>query len=126
MIENMKKILVAEDDKFLAGAYKLKLIAEGFAVEIVKDGQELLRELPTFQPDLIILDLIMPRKDGFAVLQELHNNPTYSTIPVIVASNLGQKEDIDRAMQFGVKDFFVKSDLSIDELVAKIRARLPQ
>ena len=120
----MNKILVAEDDKFLAGAYKLKLTHEGFAVEIVKDGQELLRVLPRFQPDLIILDLIMPRKDGFAVLQELQKNPSYNTIPVIVASNLGQQEDIDRAMQFGVKDFFVKSDLSMDELVAKIRARL--
>lgn len=120
----MKKILVAEDDTFLANAYKLKLTGEGFTVAIAKDGQETMKMLPAFAPDLIILDLIMPKKDGFTILQELHNNPTYSKIPIIVASNLGQKEDIGRALQLGVKDFIVKSDMSMEDLVARIKTKL--
>jgi len=120
----MKKILVAEDDTFLASAYKLKLVKEGFDVLIAKDGQELMKTIPVFSPDLIILDLIMPRKDGFSILQELKNDDKYKNIPIIIASNLGQKEDIEKAQALGVTDFIVKSDLSMEDLVARIRTKL--
>jgi|ERR1700722_10260743 len=120
----MKKIFVAEDDKFLASAYRLKLTKAGFDVRIARDGQELLDLLKTDIPDLIILDIIMPVKDGFITLQELKTNASWSRIPVIVASNLGQKEDIDKAMNLGANDFFVKSDLSLQGVMQKITALL--
>lgn len=120
----MKKIFIAEDDKFLASAYRLKLTKTGFEVQIVGDGQELLDLLKTAIPDLIILDIIMPVKDGFVTLQELRSNISWRNIPVIVASNLGQKEDVDKAMSLGANDFIVKSDLSLQGVIEKINILL--
>lgn len=120
----MKKILVAEDDKFLASAYRVKLTKAGFEVQIASDGNETLEILKTFTPDLILLDLIMPIKDGFAVLAELKASPLWKGIPVIVASNLGQQEDTDKAMQLGAIDVVVKSDLHLEDLIAKINTIL--
>lgn len=116
----MAKILVAEDDKFLVNAYRVKLTKAGFDVQITQDGQQTLDALKTFKADLILLDLVMPVMDGFAFLEEIKKDPNLNKIPVIIASNLGQKEDIDRGMALGAKDYVVKSDLSLDNLIAKI------
>lgn len=116
----MKKILIAEDDKFLASAYRLKLTKAGFDVQIVDDGAELLKIIETFIPNLILLDLVMPVMDGFSALENLRSTPKFKSIPIIVASNLGQKEDIDRAINLGATDFVVKSDMSLDMLIEKI------
>lgn len=116
----MSKILVAEDDFFLANAYRVKLAKAGFEVKIARDGQETIDSLSTFIPDLIILDLIMPVKDGFTALSEIKANDAWQKIPVIVASNLGQKEDIDKSMALGAIDYIVKSDQSINSVVEKI------
>lgn len=113
----MAKILVAEDDKFLVSAYRIKLIKAGHEVKIALDGQEALDILKTFTPDVILLDLIMPVKDGFTVLEELKKNNEWKNIPVIVVSNLGQKEDIDRSMLLGATDYFVKSDMHINDVL---------
>ncbi len=115
-----KKILVAEDDKFLASAYKAKLAKSGFDVIMTSDGIETLEALKTSKPDLILLDLIMPNKDGFSVLEEIEKYDELKSIPVIIASNLGQKEDIDKGMALGAKDFVIKSNMSLDDLVSKI------
>lgn len=120
----MRKILVIEDDKFLGSAYRVKLAKAGFEVKLATDGNEGLAALQTFLPDLILLDLIMPVKDGFAVLAELKANPQWKNIPVIVASNLGQKEDVDKSKQLGAADFIVKSDLSLENVINKINAIL--
>lgn len=117
----MKKILIAEDDRFLATAYKIKLTKAGYEVRIAVDGVEALKALAEYVPDLIILDLIMPVKDGFAVLEELKKNDAWKKIPVIVASNLGQKEDMEKATNMGASDFVVKSDLSLENLITKIK-----
>jgi two-component system phosphate regulon response regulator PhoB/two-component system alkaline phosphatase synthesis response regulator PhoP len=119
-----EKILIGEDDKFLASAYRLKLTKVGFEIQIARDGEEVLKMLQTFTPDLILLDLVMPIKDGFAALEEIRANQSFKSIPILVASNLGQKEDIDRAMGLGANDFVVKSDLSLDELIKKINSML--
>jgi CheY-like chemotaxis protein len=116
----MKKILVAEDDKYLANAYRVKLSKEGFEVLIASDGAEALKLLETNIPDLIILDLIMPVKDGFTTLAEIMENPTLKLIPCIVASNLEQKEDITKAMSLGAKDYIVKSESSMEDILNKI------
>lgn len=116
----MKKILVAEDDTFLAKALSLKLQKLGYEVTVAPDGAEALTCLRNAPPDLLILDLIMPVKDGFEVLEELKKSSPGKSVPVIVASNLGQKEDITRALSLGAQDYLVKSDMSLEELGNKI------
>ena len=122
----MKKILVAEDDKFLANAYRVKLTKANYEVRMASDGEELLSMIEEFQPDLILLDLVMPNKDGFSALSELRANPRWSRLPIIVASNLGQKEDIDKAKKLGASDYLVKSDLAMKDLVIKIASYIGQ
>jgi DNA-binding response OmpR family regulator len=120
----MKKILVAEDDKFLSNAYKLKLVKAGYEVRVALDGQEAITALGEFTPDLILLDLIMPVKDGFATLEEIKAKPEWKDIPVIIASNLGQQEDIQKGTGLGAADFIIKSDLSMEKLIEKIESFL--
>ena len=117
----MKKILIAEDDKFLANAYRVKIAKAGFDVRIASDGVEAMELVKSFLPDLVILDLVMPKKDGFSVLADLKNDPNYSKIPVIVASNLGQGEDVEKARKLGSNDYVVKTDLSLTKLIEQIR-----
>lgn len=114
------KILIAEDDNYLVNAYRVKLIKAGYEIKIALDGNEALNALESFTPDLIVLDLVMPKKDGFATLEEIKKNDKWKNIPVIIASNLGQKEDIDRGMKLGATDFIVKSEMSLNDLIAKI------
>ncbi|HEX8931580.1 MAG TPA: response regulator [Patescibacteria group bacterium] len=120
----MNNILVIEDEKFLANAYRLKLVSEGFTVQIASDGNEAMQKLNSFIPDLIILDLIMPAKDGFAVLADIKADLRFKHIPVLIASNLSQQEDIDKAMQLGASGFIVKSEMSLENVVTKIRSLL--
>lgn len=114
------KILIAEDDKFLANAYRLKLERLGHQVTIAMDGNDTLEEIEKNIPEIIILDLIMPNKDGFSTLEEIKANPNYKNIPVLVASNLGQDEDIKRAKDLGAVDYVIKSNISLDDLVKKL------
>ena len=116
-----KKILVAEDDKFLSSAYRLKLTNAGYDVLITPDGQQLFDQVKDYSPDLIILDLVMPIVDGFTALEQLKSDSKLKSIPVIVASNLGQKEDIDRTLKLGANDFVIKSNLSLNDLLVKIK-----
>jgi DNA-binding response OmpR family regulator len=118
----MKKILVAEDDKFLVNAYRVKLTKSNYEVKIASDGEELFKVLGEFTPDLIILDLVMPKKDGFLALSELKSSEKWKDIPCIVASNLGQKEDIEKAKSLGASDYIVKTDLSMAKVLEKIKA----
>ena len=120
----MQKILVVEDDKFLSSALRVKLEKSGFEVKTALDGQEGIEVLAAFTPDIILLDLIMPRKDGFAVLEYLKNSDALKKIPVIIISNLGQKEDIDRGMRMGARDYFIKSEIPLAEVVVKIKTLL--
>lgn len=120
----MKKILIVEDDNFLANAYRVKLTKAGFEVKNAFDGIEAINALQTFIPDLILLDIVMPRKDGFATLKELKENEQFKNIPVILASNLGQKEDMDRGLKLGAVDFFVKTDFTLNNLIEKINILL--
>lgn len=116
----MPHILVVEDDQFLSAAYKLKLEKEDFAVSLAQDGQEALDILQTLTPDLILLDLVMPIKDGFAVLSDLKESEKLRDIPVIIASNLGQDEEIKRGIAMGAVDYIVKSNISLEEIVRKV------
>lgn len=117
----MSKILVAEDDKFLANAYRVKLTKEGFETMIVSNGEEVLQALGNFSPDIILLDLMMPKIDGFIVLQILRTTDKWKNVPVIITSNLGQKEDIEKGMKMGATDYIIKSDTAIGDILTKIR-----
>ncbi len=114
-------ILVAEDDKFLMKIYQTKLAKEGFNVLAAHDGEEALKITETQTPKLILLDLIMPKKTGFEVLAELKKNPKTAGIPVLIFSNLGQNSDVEKGLQLGAADYVIKSNLSITEVIEKIR-----
>lgn len=118
----MKKVLVVEDDKFLANAYRLKLTKIGFDIKMASDGKEAIEVLKTFTPDIIILDLIMPIQDGFTTLKLIKEDPNLKPIPVLITSNLGQKEDIQKGLDLGARDFMIKSDSSLDVLIQKINS----
>lgn len=113
-------IIIAEDDPVYISVFKNKLSKEGYIVKIASDGQKLMNLLKTTRPDLLLLDLIMPIMDGFEVLQNMKADAKLKNIKVIVTSNLGQKEDKEKAAKLGAVDYFVKSDISIYEMVAKI------
>ena len=114
------KVLVVEDDVFLQSAYRTKLTHSGFELETASDGEDALTKLQSFVPDVILLDLVMPRKDGFVTLAELKKIPDLQHIPVIVTTNLGQKEEMERAMSLGAVECVTKSNLSLDDIVHKI------
>lgn len=118
----MAKILIAEDDKFLSTAFQIKLTKLGNEVKIARDGNEVLEILKTFTPDIILLDLIMPVKDGFGVLEDLKANKILETIPVIISSNLGEKEEIDRGLALGARDYIIKNSMSLEDLNKKIKS----
>jgi len=120
----MTKILVAEDDKLLANAYKVKLTREGYEVLSVADGDELVANIEKFDPDIIVLDLIMPKTDGFMILDYLKKSERWKNVPVLVSSNLSQSEDIVRVTKLGADDYIVKTDLSMKVLGEKIKALL--
>lgn len=120
------KILIAEDDKYLRNAMRVKLEKSGFKVVTAEDGQETIEMTKANIPNLIILDLLMPVKDGFTVLAEIKSDPATQKIPVIVASNLGQKEDIDKAMHLGAADYIVKTNMTLGGLVEKINKFIPK
>lgn len=117
----MKKILIAEDDRFLANAYRVKFEKEDFEVVIAYDGEEAIAQLEKFTPDVILLDLIMPKKDGFSTIADLKANPSWSKIPVVVTSNLSQVQDFNRAKELGAIDYLVKSDTPISKIVEMVR-----
>lgn len=121
-------IMLCEDEEFVARSYLRKLEAEGYTVIHAHNGQEALTLLETEKPDLILLDLMMPLKTGFEVLKEINasTDENLKKIPIIVASNLGQKSDIDESKKLGAKDFLVKSNVSLKELAEKIKQNLPQ
>ncbi|MBU1125983.1 MAG: response regulator [Patescibacteria group bacterium] len=111
-----KKILVVEDDAFLRRAYKAKLGKGEYEIIEAVDGDDAIKKVKETMPDVIILDLIMPKKDGFQFLNELSKQKVKKVIPIFVVSNLGQETDIKEAEKYGVKKYFVKSDTSIAEV----------
>jgi len=118
------KILLVEDDKFLSVALGDKLTREGFTIIKAVNGQEALAKVRSQRPALILLDLMMPQKNGFEVLAELKLDETTKNIPVIILSNLGQEADIKKAKELGVREYLVKSDVEMKTVVEKIKAEL--
>lgn len=117
---NTKKVLLVEDDQFLSSLLKNRLIKEGVEVLYAKDGQEAIDVLRDNKPDLILLDLILPKKSGFEVMEMVKDDPQLQNPPIIIISNLGQPEDIQRGQDLGAVEYFIKAKTSIDDLILNI------
>lgn len=114
------KILLIEDDKFFQTFYSLKLKEAGFDVEVAVDGEEGIAKIQSYNPNLILLDLIMPKKNGFEVLLEKSKDTSIKSIPVIVFSTLGQDQDVKKAMGLGAIDYVNKTFFNFENLLNKI------
>ena len=120
----MNRVLVVEDEEFLVRALKDNLESEGCAVDAAMNGEEAMEQLRKSRPNIILLDLLMPKKDGFYVLEEVKKNPEWKLIPVIILSNLGGDAEIKRALEMGADDYFVKSQHPIEEVIEKVKEYL--
>ncbi len=118
---NKKRVLLIEDEKMLSTMYATKFTKEGFDLIQAFDGEEGLEKATTVEPDIILLDIIMPKLDGFVVLKKLKQDATLKKLPVILLTNLGQDEDIKKGKQLGADDYFIKANHTPQEVVDKVR-----
>jgi len=125
-----KNILIVEDDAFLIELLSKKFASEGFKVSEAMNGKEGLEKIKETKPDLVLLDLLLPDVngldvDGFKVLSGIKEDPATSSIPVIILSNLGQQEEIERGLKLGAIDYLIKSQFTSDEIIKKVKKILP-
>lgn len=120
----MKTILFIEDESALHKTFGDLLTKEGYKMISALDGEAGLRLAQTEKPDLILLDLILPKINGFEILRELKSNPETKKIPVIVLTNLEELDDIDRAIELGATTYLVKAQYSLEEIAEKIKNTL--
>jgi DNA-binding response OmpR family regulator len=122
----MATILIVEDDKFLRELIVRKLSQEDFKIIEAVDGEEGLKKVKEESPDLVLLDLILPGIDGFEVLSKIKEDSSLASIPVIILSNLGQREDVEKGMQLGAVDYLVKAHFTPNEVIEKTRKIIGQ
>lgn len=118
------KILLIEDEEMLANMYEVKFQNEGFDITKALDGEEGLKKAKEIIPDLILLDIIMPKMDGFSVLKALKEDPKTKNAPVILLTNLGQEEDIARGKEMGSVGYLVKANITPAEVVEQVKKQL--
>ena len=121
---NDKTILLIEDDLPLIRMYQVILEKAGFKVKNALDGEEGIKKINDDKPDLVLLDVILPKKDGFEVLKEVKSNQNTAKIPIFCLTVLHQEEDMKRCKNLGADDFLVKTDVTPDDLISKINSRL--
>ncbi len=119
-----KKVMIVEDDEHISKVYEIKFRIEQLEVSVARDGEEAVVKITTEQPHVIMLDLMLPKKDGFWVLEEIKKNPATASIPVIVFTNLGQESDRHRAIALGAIEYLVKVDYPLQKVVDKIKGYL--
>ena len=120
-----KTILLIDDDPFLAEMYSLKFQESGFLVKTASDGQQAIDQLESgLIPDIILLDVVMPHLDGFEVLKVIKSKEKLKLIPVVLLTNVGQKEDVERGISLGADDYIVKAHFTPSEVVARISTLL--
>ena len=117
----LQKILLVEDDSFLSNIYQTKFTKEGYQVVVAGDGEEALKAVKIKKPDIILLDVLLPKLDGFAVLEKLKKDPETKDIPVILLTNLGQRDDVERGLALGAVDYLIKAHFKPSETVAKVK-----
>ncbi len=117
-------ILLIEDDTMISTMYQTKFSMEGQAIEVAMDGQTGLQKVLSLKPAVVLLDVILPKMDGFSVLSEMKKNPETKKIPVILLTNLGQDEDVKKGKDLGADDYFVKSNHTPAEIVERVKTLL--
>lgn len=115
------KILLVEDDSFLLGMYATKFEMEDFKVVMAEDGEKAVRLAAKEMPDIILLDIILPKVNGFEVLRQIKDNRMTATIPVILLTNLSQKDEIEQGLKMGAEDYLIKAHFMPSEVVDKIK-----
>lgn len=116
-----KKILIVEDDDFFRGLISKKLLFEEFDVYTAANGEEGVAKIKEHKPDLVLLDMLLPNMDGFEVLAKMAEDPAIAMTPVVITSNLNEREDIDRALKLGAKDYLIKSQYTPDMIIDKVK-----
>ena len=116
-----KTILIVEDDKFLRELIAQKLVKEGYEISEAIDGEEGIKKIKEEKPSLVLLDLILPGIDGFEILSKMKEDPALAQIPVIILSNLGQKEDVERGLKLGAVDYLIKAHFTPGEIIEKVK-----
>ena len=120
-MEGTKKILLVEDEPMLSNLLRQRLEKENYRVITAHDGSEAVKILKQEKPDLILLDIILPKMSGFEVMEMMKSDPTIQAAPVVVVSNLGQDSDIEKGQSLGAIGYFIKANLSIEDLISKIK-----
>lgn len=121
MAEPKAKILIVEDDRYISKMYQLKLSLEGYAVQIADNGRTGVDKVKEFKPDIILLDILMPELDGFEVLKIVKSEDSTKNIPVLIMSNLGQEDHIQKGMELGAVGYIVKTQYTPSKVVEKIK-----
>jgi DNA-binding response OmpR family regulator len=120
------KILIADDDLFFQNFYSKKLTEQGFQVDVAGDGNEALQKMMAVKPDIVLLDLIMPNKDGFEVLNEVSKHESLNKIPILIFSTLGQDSDVEKAKKLGATGYVNKTFFDFENLLAKVKSTVNQ
>lgn len=115
------KIVLIEDDAFLAGMYVTKLELEGYEVKLASDGEKGLKMVEEELPDLVLLDIVLPKVSGFEVLKQIKVSPRAKKIPVLLLTNLGQRDDVNKGLSLGATDYLIKAHFMPSEVVEKIK-----
>ncbi len=116
----MKKILLVEDEEIMISLLQKKLTKEGYEISVARDGEEGLKTMREVRPDLVLLDIIMPKMGGFGVMEGMQKDKTLAKIPVIVISNSGQPVELDKAQKLGAKDWLIKTEFDPQEVLNKV------
>lgn len=116
----MKEILLIEDEEIMIDLLQKKLINEGYKTSVARDGEKGLKAVKEIKPDLILLDIIMPKMGGLEVMEEIAKDKELKKIPIIVVSNSGQPVELDRAQKLGAKDWLIKTEFDPQEVIDKV------
>jgi len=122
----VKHILLVEDDRFLIDIYSTKLKQSGFSVEVVTTGEEVLKRIAEKKPDLLVLDIVLPQLNGWQLLKKIKANPKLKDLKVIILSNLGQKEEVEKGMSLGASKYLIKAHYTPSEVVGEIKKLLSE
>ncbi|TSC63199.1 MAG: two-component system, OmpR family, response regulator RpaB [Parcubacteria group bacterium Gr01-1014_106] len=120
MATSKGNILLIEDDAFIAGMYQTKLAMLGYTIRVASDGEEGWTMLTTEPPDLLLLDVVLPKRDGFEILAAARKDPKLQQLPILLLTNLGQKPDVQRGLELGANDYIIKAHFTPSEVVEKI------
>ena len=118
---DQKYIFIIDDDPFITDMYLLRFKEDNFRIEVSRDGKEALQKIHKEIPDLVLLDIVMPVMDGFEVLKEIKSDSLLGSVKVVLLTNLGQKEDVERGMELGADGYIIKAHFTPSQVVAKVR-----